>query len=65
VYRVTERSVRRALDAGRSGTQLLAFVEQRSRTPVPQALRYMIEDAARRHGLLRAGAAASYLRCDV
>jgi hypothetical protein len=64
VYRVTEPSVRRALDAGRSGAQLLAFVEQRSRTPVPQALRYMIEDAARRHGLLRAGAAASYLRCD-
>ena len=64
VYRLTERSVRRALDAGRSGEQLLAFVEQRSRTPVPQALRYMIDDAARRHGVLRAGAASSYLRCD-
>jgi hypothetical protein len=64
VYRLTEQSVRRALDAGRSGEQLLAFVEQRSRTPVPQALRYMIDDAARRHGVLRAGAAASYLRCD-
>ena len=64
VYRLTERSVRRALDAGRTGEQLLAFVELRSRTPVPQALRYLIEDAARRHGVLRAGAAASYLRCD-
>ncbi|MDT4941676.1 MAG: hypothetical protein QOJ34_1765, partial [Pseudonocardiales bacterium] len=64
VYRLTERSVRRALDAGRTGEQLLAFVEQRSRTPVPQALRYMIDDGARRHGVLRAGAAASYLRCD-
>jgi hypothetical protein len=63
VYRFTEQSIRRALDAGRSGGQLLAFVEQRSRTPVPQALRYMIDDAARRHGVLRAGAAASYLRC--
>jgi hypothetical protein len=64
VYRLTERSVRRGLDAGRSGEQLLAFVQQRSRTPVPQALRYMIDDAARRHGVLRAGAASSYLRCD-
>ncbi len=64
VYRLTERSVRRALDAGRSGEQLAEFVERYSRTPVPQALRYMIEDAARRHGVLRAGAAASYLRCD-
>lgn len=64
VYRLTERTVRRALDAGRTGPQLLEFVERRSRTPVPQALRYLIEDSARRHGVLRAGAAASYLRCD-
>jgi hypothetical protein len=64
VYRLTERSVRRALDAGRSGEQLADFVARYSRTPVPQALRYMIDDAARRHGVLRAGGAASYLRCD-
>jgi len=64
VYRITERSVRRALDAGRSGEQLAEFVQQHSRTPVPQALSYLIEDAARRHGVLRAGTAASYLRCD-
>ena len=64
VYRITERSVRRALDAGRSGPQLTAFVAQHSRTPVPQALSYLIGDAARRHGVLRAGTASAYLRCD-
>jgi hypothetical protein len=64
VYRITEASVRRALDAGRSGGELAAFVRSRSRTPVPQALTYLIEDAARRHGVLRAGTAAAYLRCD-
>jgi hypothetical protein len=64
VYRITERSVRRALDAGRSGEQLARFVTDYSRTPVPQALQYMIDDAARRHGVLRAGAAGAYLRCD-
>ncbi|HVU92876.1 MAG TPA: helicase-associated domain-containing protein, partial [Jatrophihabitans sp.] len=64
VYRITERSVRRALDAGRSGEQLAGFVRDHSRTPVPQALTYLIEDAARRHGVLRAGTASSYLRCD-
>jgi hypothetical protein len=64
VYRITERSVRRALDAGRSGGQLLDFVERTSRTPIPQALRYLIDDAARRHGVLRAGTASAYLRCD-
>lgn len=64
VYRITERSVRRALDAGRGGAELTEFVEQHSRTPLPQALRYLINDAARRHGVLRAGTASSYLRCD-
>ena len=64
VYRFTDRSVRRALDAGRSGEELAAFVQTYSRTPVPQALQYLIDDAARRHGVLRAGTAGSYLRCD-
>ncbi len=64
VYRITEGSVRRALDAGRSGADLAALVSVRSRTPVPQALSYMIEDVSRRHGVLRAGAASAYLRCD-
>ncbi len=31
---------------------------------MPQALRYLIDDAARRHGVLRAGVASTYLRCD-
>lgn len=64
VYRITERSVRRALDAGRSRDELTAFVASRSRTPLPQALTYLIDDAARRHGVLRAGVANAYLRCD-
>ncbi len=64
VYRVTESSVRRALDAGRSGGAISALVAQRSRTPVPQALSYLIDDVARRHGVLRAGTATAYLRCD-
>ncbi|MGN6605697.1 MAG: helicase-associated domain-containing protein [Jatrophihabitans sp.] len=64
VYRITEASVRRAFDAGRQAADLLDFVGMRSRTPVPQALTYLIEDAARRHGVLRTGAASAYLRSD-
>lgn len=64
VYRITAASVRRALDNGRTGDELAAFVQQRSRTPIPQALSYLIEDAARRHGVLRSGHAGAYLRCD-
>ena len=64
VYRVDERSVRRALDAGRTAAELQELFATRSRTPVPQALGYLIEDVARRHGRLRVGTATAYLRCD-
>jgi hypothetical protein len=64
VYRVTPASVRRALDAGRAAADLHALFAQRSRTPVPQSLTYLIDDVARRHGGLRAGAAGAYLRSD-
>ena len=64
VYRVSDASVRRALDAGRSAQDLHELFRARSRTPVPQGLSYLIDDVARRHGLLRVGASASYLRCD-
>ncbi|MFF0814928.1 helicase-associated domain-containing protein [Rhodococcus sp. NPDC003318] len=64
VYRVGEASVRRALDAGRTATELHALFETHSKTPVPQALTYLIDDVARRHGRLRAGIAQSFVRCD-
>ncbi|WP_416976390.1 helicase-associated domain-containing protein [Streptomyces sp. T028] len=64
VYRFTPGSVRRALDAGRSASDLHAFLVQHSRTPVPQPLAYLIDDVARKHGHLRVGAASAYVRCD-
>ncbi|HEX8759548.1 MAG TPA: helicase-associated domain-containing protein [Pseudonocardiaceae bacterium] len=64
VYRVTEDTVRRALDVGRSATDLHELFRTRSRTPVPQSLSYLIDDVARRHGRLRGGTAAAFLRCD-
>ncbi|HET6502788.1 MAG TPA: helicase-associated domain-containing protein [Amycolatopsis sp.] len=64
VYRVTEASVRRALDAGRTADELHELFRTRSATAVPQSLSYLIDDVARRHGRLRGGAAGSFLRCD-
>lgn len=64
VYRVTEDSVRRALDTGRTADDLHELFLTHSATPVPQSLTYLIDDVARRHGRLRGGAAASFLRCD-
>ncbi|MFE7513492.1 helicase C-terminal domain-containing protein, partial [Streptomyces sp. NPDC057540] len=64
VYRFTPGSVRRALDSGRSASDLHDFLTAHSRTPVPQPLAYLIDDVARRHGHLRIGAASAYVRCD-
>ncbi|MGW1953829.1 helicase-associated domain-containing protein [Streptomyces sp. NPDC001920] len=64
VYRFTPGSVRRALDAGRSASDLHAFLAEHARTPVPQPLAYLIDDVARKHGHLRVGAASAYVRCD-
>ncbi|MFE6399116.1 helicase-associated domain-containing protein [Streptomyces alboflavus] len=64
VYRFTPGSVRRALDAGQSASDLHAFLAAHSRTPVPQPLTYLIDDVARKHGHLRIGAASAYVRCD-
>ncbi|WP_091323552.1 helicase C-terminal domain-containing protein [Geodermatophilus ruber] len=64
VFRVSEASVRRALDSGWSATDLHDFFARASRTPVPQALDYLIDDVARQHGRLRVGAIESYVRSD-
>ncbi|OBK90961.1 helicase-associated domain-containing protein [Mycolicibacter sinensis] len=64
VYRVSEQTIRAALDVGRTGAGLHAFFGKHSKTPVPQGLTYLIDDVARRHGQLRIGMAASFVRCE-
>lgn len=62
--RFTEESVRRALDAGIDGEDLLARLSRFARAGVPQPLEYLVLDVSRRHGQLRVGAASSYVRAD-
>ncbi len=62
--RFTAETVRRALDDGRGADEVLADLANHSRTHVPQALDYLIRDAARTHGRLRVGAATSYIRAE-
>jgi Helicase conserved C-terminal domain len=64
VYRITETSLRRAFDLGRTTAEIVGFLTDHARPSVPQALGYLIEDVARRHGTLRVGSAASFVRCD-
>jgi len=64
VYRISEQSIRRALDIGTTRDWMQRFFTQHSKTPVPQGLTYLIDDVARRHGQLRIGMAASFVRCE-
>lgn len=64
VHRITRDSLRRALDAGYTAEDVHTLFTRRSRTEVPQALRYLVDDVARTHGGLRVGSAGAYLRSD-
>jgi len=64
VYRFTPASVRRALDAGWSAAEVHALLTSVSRTPVPQPLTYLVDDAARTFGSIRVGHAEAFLRAD-
>jgi len=64
VYRFTAASVRRAFDAGWAAHEVHAFLASVSRTPVPQPLTYLVDDAARTFGTVRVGHAEAFLRAD-
>ncbi|OMC12439.1 helicase-associated domain-containing protein [Mycobacterium sp. SP-6446] len=64
VYRISEQSIRHALDIGKTRDGMHAFFAKHSKTAVPQGLTYLIDDVARRHGQLRIGMAASFVRCE-
>ncbi|MEJ5997324.1 helicase-associated domain-containing protein [Corynebacterium sp. H130] len=64
VYRVTEASIRRALDSGLSGPDIIGQLKELSVMELPQSISYLVDDVARKHGSLRGGPAMSYLRCD-
>ena len=63
VYRTAD-SAARALGSGLSPADLIAELNTRSATPLPQPLEYMINDAARRHGGVRVGTTASWISSD-
>jgi hypothetical protein len=64
-WRFSASSIRRALDAGRTAPDLEAGLTAVSQSQVlPQPLRYLISDVARRHGALRVRAAGCVIRSD-
>lgn len=59
--RFSDASLRRAIDAGRDGETILAFLDAHADKGVPPALAYLVDDVARRHGHLEVGTAGSYV----
>ncbi|MEZ0579634.1 helicase-associated domain-containing protein [Nocardioides sp. MH1] len=64
VYRFSASSLRRALDAGWTAREVHAFLAAVSRTPVPQPLTYLVDDAVRTFGQVRVGFAEAFVRSD-
>lgn len=60
VWRLSEASLTRAYGEGTTAAEALAALE-RWAGELPQAMGYLVQDAERRAGRLRTGAAASYL----
>jgi hypothetical protein len=61
-WRFTPKSVRRALDDGAEVSTLLAHLESVAGKELPQPLRYLLHDVARRHGELRLSAQGTLVR---
>lgn len=64
IWRLDATLVARAMDEGETADDVLGFLRAHSSTGVPQNVEYLVGDVGRRHGALRLGTAASYLRSD-
>lgn len=64
VHRFSENSIRRCLDTGWTGEDILAGLRDASSTPVPQPLDYLVRDVARRHGTIRVRGVSSVIRSE-
>jgi len=63
-WRFSASSVRRALDAGQTAEGLVAALHTAASGPLPQPLKYLISDVARRHGAVRVREVACCVRSD-
>lgn len=64
VWRFTSASLRRALDEGRTAEEIEAGLAEVVEGALPQALTYLIADAARRHGRVRVAPAGCVVHSE-
>lgn len=62
VWRITDASVRRGLDSGLTAEKIHTWLAEHVLGEVPQGITFLVDDIARTHGSIRAGAAVSYIR---
>ena len=61
---LTRDSIRRALDAGDTAREILAFLQAHSRAGIPQNVEYLIHEIGGKHGHIHIGQAQMYLQAD-
>ena len=61
VWRITESSLRRGLNNGLNADDIHAWLDGHIIGDVPQGISFLVDDTARTHGSIRAGAATSYI----
>jgi hypothetical protein len=64
IYRVTAEDTVRALDAGLTTAEILAFLSEHTETPVAANVERTILDAGERHGRLQVGGATTWVASD-
>ena len=61
IVRVSDASIRRALDGGATAEELVNFLDENSDRDLPQSVSYLFDDVARRHGNVVIGSADSFI----
>lgn len=59
VYRLTDSSLHRAFEAGRTAAEVIAMLGEQAATPLPSSVGTLVEDAQRRFGRVRVAKAGS------
>lgn len=57
-------SIRQALDHGWDAEDIITFLTETSRTPVPDSLKYLVQECAEKHGQVNMGHAGGFLVVD-
>jgi hypothetical protein len=64
IYKISESSLRGAMDGGMRAGEIAGVLEQHARGVVPQTVSYLIEDVGRQHGRLVAGRGGLFVRSE-